>query len=688
MSRGHRYWLVILVISAISAIQIASREIATQWSLSAIQSQTEQRLLDYIGDARRSLQRFYHLPYLVTNDSQSLDYLKGNLTLQPDIEEQLAKLDKAANTLGWSILSSSGDVLASSSKQYQLPPTDIESIVKQIHKQREGVAVVTKNKGTFAEYFLAAPMYLGLDIAGIVVVQIDLSLLTEQWLTSEEIILAEKPNSHVFLSSSKTYTADWFNDAFDKQQMSEPTTLFDDTRFSIWPLGKTRYLAQSVLLDDLQWELTYLTPISTMENNVAWLSWSIAAACVVVCLLLIIRYQKHQKALSQVRIQKLLVESEKRLNAMINKTHVGILLVNKDGLITDINSMAKRYFNLADSMIGSVDAWQLFDTGNPNSTTLRLLKNLSQHREVAELSSVETFARRSDGSHFPVLFSISQFRWDAHSYYLCTIMDISKRKKAEIALESANRLLQQRVEERSQALEEAQKELIETSKLAALGRMSSAITHELNQPLTGLRTLLSSNQLLIERGETKLAQANLELVNTLIDRMANMTSQLKSFAFQKLENPEPVSLTLALEEVLRLEQDALKSIDVRVRVAQDVNWVLGEEVRLRQVLGNLIRNAIDALKGCANPAISINAKRIGDKVTLDVSDNGCGIDPDQLGSIFEPFQTNKKIGEGLGLGLAITANNVRDMRGTIHASLNTESGMTFTLTLDSCTSGR
>tara|TARA_Y100001960_G_scaffold325728_1_gene408650 strand:- start:679 stop:1473 length:795 start_codon:yes stop_codon:yes gene_type:complete len=260
-------------------------------------------------------------------------------------------------------------------------------------------------------------------------------------------------------------------------------------------------------------------------------------------------------------------------------------------------------------------------------------------------------------------------------------MDISKRKKAEIALESANQQLQQRVEERTKALEEAQQELIETSKLAALGRMSSAITHELNQPLTGLRTLLSSNQLLIERGETKLAQANLDLVNTLIDRMANMTSQLKSFAFKRLDKPKPVSLTLALEEVLRIEQQALAAIDVRVRIAQDINMVLGEEVRLRQVLGNLIRNAIDATRGVPTPKIAINVHQNKGKVLVEVVDNGCGIEVQQLDSIFEPFHTSKKIGEGLGLGLAISANNVKDMQGSIKATINSDAGMTFTLSL-------
>ncbi|MCV5371710.1 hypothetical protein OFD18_26350, partial [Escherichia coli] len=124
-----------------------------------------------------------------------------------------------------------------------------------------------------------------------------------------------------------------------------------------------------------------------------------------------------------------------------------------------------------------------------------------------------------------------------------TIIDISKRKKAEQSLQQVNQELAQRVEERTQALKEAQSQLIESSKMAALGRMSSAITHELNQPLTGLRTLLTTNELLAERGETEMMKANNVLVQKLIDRMASMTSQLKTFAYNKPESLQAISLT-------------------------------------------------------------------------------------------------------------------------------------------------
>ncbi|UUM29664.1 sensor histidine kinase [Vibrio japonicus] len=681
MVGSNRYWFIILAIFAIAVAKVTSQKAATQWHMEQAQRQGEHRLLTYIGEARRSLQRFYHLPYLVTNDEISLRYFKGEASLEPQIKKQLIQLDKAANTKGWYVLSSSGDVLSSSIERSNLSEDDIETIVQRIHAQREAISVVTKSVGATPDYYLAAPIYLKFDIVGIAVVQIDLSLLTDQWFADDEVILFQNAQQQFFLSSHRVLNADWFNEHFSMAQMMTTQTLYDQSRINIWELNNKKYLVQSVTLDDLNWRLTYLTPLQSLYQTVSWLSWSVAVACLFVLLLLVIRFQRYQKQLGNLRIQRLIEESEKRLTGMINKTHVGLLLLDKNGAIHDINLMAKRYFSLSDSMIGNIQAWQLFDAGNPNSTTLQLLKNLAQHQELAEISSVETMARRSDGSCFPVMFSISLFPWGSNNYYLCTIIDISKRKKAEIALQDANKHLQQRVQERTQALENAQQELIEASKLAALGRMSSAITHELNQPLTGLRTLLSSNQLLMERGETKMLKANMTLVNTLIDRMANMTSQLKSFAFNRLEQPQPVSFTDALQEVLRIQQAALASVDIRVRIASDVSLVMGEEARLRQVLGNLISNAIDATKGQDNPKITVAAHCDNGKAIIQVTDNGCGVENDKLATIFEPFHTNKKIGEGLGLGLAITANNVRDMQGTIVAENNPDQGMTFTLKL-------
>ncbi|EKO3954492.1 sensor histidine kinase [Vibrio fluvialis] len=670
-----------LALLLILGVKSASTNIVKQWQLEQAQSHGEQRLLDYIGDVRKTLRRFYHLPYLITNELISQQLLSGDTSVMDDMQATLGKLDKAANTKGWYVLSSSGDVLVSSKDAENWNTHDGDAIVAKIHEQREGISIVTKAIGATPIYFLAAPIYIDLDIVGIVAVQIDLSVLADQWFANDELILFQNASGQYFLSSSPQYSADWLNAHPHITNAAQPIHLYNGTRLVLWNLQSEPYLAQSVTLDDLNWTLTYLTPMKSLYQTVNWISMSCVVAVLLLILLGTLRYEQYQKQISQRKLQEIVQESERRQRNMIQKTHVGLLLLDESGRIEEINPMAKRYFSLSELMVKNVRAWELFDIGNPNATIPLLLENLARNQELADITSVETMARRSDGSLFPILFSLTSVQWKDKRHYLVTILDISKRKKAEIALQTANQELQHRVEERTAELKSAQQELIDASKMAALGRMSSAITHELNQPLTGLRTLLSSNELLLARGETQLAQANMKLVHTLIDRMANMTTQLKSFAFNRPETLMPVSIPDALQEILRVHQARLNRVDVRVRMSSELPLVRGEEQRLRQVLGNLITNALDAMQDQPEAKLIISASDEAGKVMIRVRDNGCGIDEDKLTTIFEPFQTSKKMGEGLGLGLSITANSVRDMQGTIRAVNNPEGGMTFEVTL-------
>ncbi|MBL4240553.1 sensor histidine kinase [Vibrio fluvialis] len=670
-----------LALLLILGVKSASTNIVKQWQLEQAQSHGEQRLLDYIGDVRKTLRRFYHLPYLITNELISQQLLSGNTSVMDDMQATLGKLDKAANTKGWYVLSSSGDVLVSSKDAENWNTHDGDAIVAKIHEQREGISIVTKAIGATPIYFLAAPIYIDLDIVGIVAVQIDLSVLADQWFANDELILFQNASGQYFLSSSAQYNADWLNAHPHITNAAQPIHLYNGTRLVLWNLQSDPYLAQSVSLDDLNWTLTYLTPMKSLYQTVNWISMSCVVAVLLLILLGTLRYEQYQKQISQRKLQEIVQESERRQRNMIQKTHVGLLLLDESGQIEEINPMAKRYFSLSELMVKNVRAWELFDIGNPNATIPLLLENLARNQELADITSVETMARRSDGSLFPILFSLTSVQWKDKRHYLVTILDISKRKKAEIALQTANQELQHRVEERTAELKSAQQELIDASKMAALGRMSSAITHELNQPLTGLRTLLSSNELLLARGETQLAQANMKLVHTLIDRMANMTTQLKSFAFNRPETLTPVSIPDALQEILRVHQARLDRVDVRVRMSSELPLVRGEEQRLRQVLGNLITNALDAMQEKPEAKLIISASAEAGRVMIRVRDNGCGIDKDKLTTIFEPFQTSKKMGEGLGLGLSITANSVRDMQGTIRAVNNPEGGMTFEVTL-------
>lgn len=696
MTFSRKIGLVAMSFILIAISLSISRFTATQWQLSHAQNTIEQRLLDYVGEIRRSLRRFSHLPFLITNEAETLRFLQGDVSLRPLLESQLIQLDKASNTKGWYVLSEQGQVLISSLSSDSLSEDDSQSIASQIQIDSGSLSIVTKVVGSTPYYYLAAPINVGFEVAGIAVVQVDLRFLTEQWFANDEAILFQNKSGTFFLSSSSALNVTKLNQIEAPRKALTQKELYNGTQITQSAFLGQKYIVQSVVLDDLQWQLTYLTPLKAVEETVSWISWSTAGACLSLILLFIIWNLRHQKRISQLRIQKLIEGSEERLSQMINKTQVGILLLTSQGELAEINPMAKRYFNLSDTMVNNLPAWQLFDTNKPNSTIFQLLKNLNRHHDLAEINSIETMARRSDGSHFPVLFSITVLHWHNTHYYLATVIDISKRKKAEIALKNVNSELQDRVEQRTQELKDAQNELIEISKMAALGRMSSAITHELNQPLTGLRTLLTSNDLLMERGETQMLKANNKLVHTLIDRMAKMTNQLKSFAFSRPEQLHAVSIPEALNEVLRIHQHRLDNVDVRIRLAIDIDQVLGEEQRIRQVLGNLIVNACDAMKDTSGPQLIISTQRQGDKVVLNIMDNGSGVAQQELATIFEPFHTTKKMGDGLGLGLSISANSMRDMQGSLSAANNNELnvptahieqehaiGMTFTATFQS-----
>jgi len=674
-----RKWMWILVAAIfVWLAHWGSKEIARQWLTQQAQYDSQQNLLNYIGDIRRALRRFYHLPYLVTNNADTLALVSGTGANASDLKQELIQLDKAANTKGWYILSDQGNILSASLDGEHISLSDRRAIVEQIQTQGEGTSLVSKTRGASPFYYLAAPVFDNLTIAGIVVVQLDLRLLTEQWLTSQDIILLQNHLNRFFLSSSNTYTADWLNEPLNQVEIQQDR-LYQGSKVTRWVLDGKAYFAQTVRLDDLKWQLSYLSPTAPINQLSAAVGWIVSTAMLVFFLLGVIRFQRRQKEISQQRIQELITESEQRLNQMINKTQVGLLLLNGEGQIIDINPMAKRLFVLSDNMIRALNSWELFDTGNDSSTTLNLLRDLNKHRELAEISGVETLARRSDGTLFPVLFSLTSFPLHGQQHYLATVSDISKRKKAEQALREANDLLSLRVEERTEALKQAQSQLIEASKMAALGRMSSAVTHELNQPLTGLRTLMTTNTLLMERGDKKMIEANNRLMDKLIDRMANMTRQLKTFAYNKPERLSAISFSEALQEVLRIYQQRLENIDVRIRVPAEVPDVLGEEQRLRQVLGNLISNAIDAMAVSPSPQLTVSVSETNTTLEVQITDNGCGVEPSQLETIFEPFSTTKKMGEGLGLGLSISANNMRDLGGEISAALNPAGGMTFLL---------
>ncbi|SLN36646.1 C4-dicarboxylate transport sensor protein DctB [Roseivivax jejudonensis] len=252
-------------------------------------------------------------------------------------------------------------------------------------------------------------------------------------------------------------------------------------------------------------------------------------------------------------------------------------------------------------------------------------------------------------------------------------MALFQRESAE--LRRLNVRLQREIAERERVQENlavAEQTLEQSSKLAALGEMSAAVSHELNQPLAAMKTYLAGARLLLRRNRPEEAQTAFHRIDDLIERMGAITRQLKSYARKGADRLSPVDMGEALGSALSMMEPQLKSRKVRIsRIAPEHPVrVLGDRVRIEQVLVNLLRNALDATKGVRNPEIEVLLAE-GETATLSVRDNGHGIE--DLDALFEPFYTTKQPGDGTGLGLAISSGIVADLGGRLTAR-NAEGG--------------
>lgn len=256
-----------------------------------------------------------------------------------------------------------------------------------------------------------------------------------------------------------------------------------------------------------------------------------------------------------------------------------------------------------------------------------------------------------------------------------------QRESAE--LRALNARLQRAIAEREKVqkdLEVAELTLAQSSKLAALGEMSAAVSHELNQPLAAMKTYLAGARLLLQRRRPEEALSSFQRIDDLIERMGAITRQLKSYARKGGEAFEEVDLRACVSSALAMMEPQLKARVVKISrgLPRQPVMVMADRIRLEQVIINLLRNALDATKDSKDPQIDILLSA-GETATLTVRDNGHGIT--DLENLFEPFYTTKKPGEGVGLGLAISSGIVTDLGGRLTARNSDSGGAVFEMQL-------
>ncbi|WP_280177225.1 ATP-binding protein [Azospirillum palustre] len=322
--------------------------------------------------------------------------------------------------------------------------------------------------------------------------------------------------------------------------------------------------------------------------------------------------------------------------------------------------------------------------------------------------SILATGRRPDGGAVPVQVGVRPFWRRQRQRFIVTLTDMTERLEAQHVLErtvqerttdlrATNDRLERAIAEHQRTereLREAQAELVQAGKLAALGQLAAGVGHELNQPLAAIRSYAHNGRKLIGLGRVEEAEGNLGKIADLTARMANITNHLKRFARRPDSRLGAVELAPVIQGALSLFGNRLREEAVAVELAlPDADPASGtplrvraEEVRLEQVLVNLLSNALDAVAGAPVRRILIRAELVedgeeGGAVRIEVRDSGSGIAADPVAQIFDPFFTTKPVGTGLGLGLSISYNIVRDFGGVLSVAESGPDGTAFVLTL-------
>ena len=249
-------------------------------------------------------------------------------------------------------------------------------------------------------------------------------------------------------------------------------------------------------------------------------------------------------------------------------------------------------------------------------------------------------------------------------------------------LSQANEALNRQIEERMRAeasREALRDELVQAGKLAALGQIAAGVAHEINQPVAAIRTQAETAAAWLERDQAPKAARALGRIGDLTARIGAITQELRAFSRKSEPSLAPVSLNDAIDGALLLLGGRLRQAGVRlIRNKGDDAVVMADRFRLEQVIVNLVQNAVEAMEGRADAALSLSVEYHGDNVELIFADNGPGVPTEIRDQLFTPFVTSKA--NGMGLGLVIS----RDIAAAFGGELDlrpTDHGAVFVVTL-------
>jgi len=250
------------------------------------------------------------------------------------------------------------------------------------------------------------------------------------------------------------------------------------------------------------------------------------------------------------------------------------------------------------------------------------------------------------------------------------------------------RTLEQRVEQKTRELKRAHEHALHTEKMASIGKMAAVLAHEINNPLSGILTYSKLLRKWIDsddggKSRHKDIDESLDLIASESRRCGDLVKNLLTFSRTTPINLQPTNLNQVIERALRLIQHQLDlaAIQVQPELDPELPLVTCDGAQVEQVLLALMMNALDAMPQGGNLWVTTRRNRENEFVQITVRDDGCGISPEILPRLFEPFLTTKETGRGVGLGLAISQSILERHNGNIEVQSEVGRGTTFTVTL-------
>jgi two-component system, LuxR family, sensor kinase FixL len=353
-----------------------------------------------------------------------------------------------------------------------------------------------------------------------------------------------------------------------------------------------------------------------------------------------------------------LVTSETLLRAVVDGSPDSIIAISAEGIIQSINTNGVDMFGYERQEAVGRNVSMLIP--EPFRGANGLMQDYLQSGE-AKIIAVEREVEglRKDGSVFPLGLMVSQTTYADAPLLVGFLRDLSSRREIEARINQ-----------------------LQTERLSAMGGLAAGLAHELNQPLAAAVTYLETAQLLLDMPETSRPQPIENTLSSAVDEIMRAGQIMKRLR-ELVTSGEPDKTFVNLHDLI---QDApefsitKENVLINLQLNAGNDSILADRVQIKQVLSNLIRNANEAMSPSTERKLSISTSSIErDTIRVDIADTGSGFQPGIVERLFEPFQTTKS--NGMGIGLSISRLIVEAHYGKIWAEPNPEGGAIFSFTL-------